>query len=64
MFFLEMLGPLLNLPEAVVSLSVFHVYGRPGVQPVNWGGIWALAGVAAFLGALGLAGVTRRDITK
>ena len=64
MFFLEFLAPILNLPESVLNISVFHLYGRPLTDGVNWGGIAALVVASLALAAGSLVGFNRRDIAK
>lgn len=56
------LGPLLELPPAVLDLSPFaHVPKLPGGS-VSAGPLLGLIAVAACLGAVGLAGICHRDI--
>jgi ABC-2 type transport system permease protein len=64
MFFLETLGRLFNLSEAVLNLSIFHLYGRPLIEGVAWGTLLAVAAVSLAFCAGALAGLARRDITK
>jgi ABC-2 type transport system permease protein len=64
MFFLDLFAPLLRLPDAVRSLSIFRLYGRPLSEGIQWGGIIALAVAALVLGAASLAGLQRRDIAR
>jgi ABC-2 type transport system permease protein len=64
MFFLDALGPILNLPEAVLNISVFHLYGRPLTEGLMWGGIMALAVASVVLLVGSLVGLNRRDIVK
>jgi hypothetical protein len=44
--------------------SVFHLYGRPLTDGVNWGGIAALVVASLALAAGSLVGFNRRDIAK
>ena len=64
MFFLETFAPLLNLPNAVLNLSVFHLYGKPMTEGVQWGSMLALVVAALVLCAISLVGLNRRDIAK
>jgi ABC-2 type transport system permease protein len=59
-----LLGPLLDLPGAVLDLSPFtHSPSLPGGDP-RAGALLALTGVAALLVAAGLAGLARRDLAS
>lgn len=64
MFVLELFAPILNLPEAVLNLSVFHLYGRPLSDGVKWGNIAMISVVAIALFAGSLVGMNRRDVAK
>jgi ABC-2 type transport system permease protein len=37
---------LLNVPDWVVSLSIFHRYGSPITDGLNWGAFFARLGIA------------------
>ncbi len=64
MFFLELFAPFLGLPEAALNLSIFHLYGKPMVAGIEWGGMLALIAAILILGAGSLIGLNRRDIAK
>ncbi|HYP39752.1 MAG TPA: ABC transporter permease, partial [Chloroflexia bacterium] len=64
MFFLELFAPLLGLPDAVLNLSIFHLYGRPMIQGIQWGGTLALVAATLILAAGSLVGLNRRDVAK
>jgi ABC-2 type transport system permease protein len=64
MFLLNLLGPALKLPEEVLDLSIFHLYGRPLLEGIKWGGMLALIGAALALGVGSLVGFMRRDISS
>jgi ABC-2 type transport system permease protein len=64
MFFLELFAPLLGLPDAVLNLSIFHLYGKPMLQGIQWGGTLALVAATLLLAAGSLVGLNRRDIAK
>ena len=64
MFFLQLFGPVFQLPEAVLSLSIFHLYGTPMTTGVQWGAVMALTVGALALAAGSLVGLQRRDIAK
>lgn len=63
-FFVELLRSLLNLPDWVMSLSIFHEYGSPITSGLDWGPFVAMLGVAAVLLALGVAQFTRSDVER
>ncbi len=62
-FFLDLLVPLLGLPDWVRDASVFHLYGAPLLQGFAWGNLAALAALAAAMCVLGVAGFAREDLT-
>ncbi|HEX9987212.1 MAG TPA: ABC transporter permease subunit [Chloroflexia bacterium] len=64
MFFLELFAPLLGLPDAVLNLSIFHLYGKPMIQGIQWGGTLALVAATLLLAAGSLVGLKKRDIAK
>jgi ABC-2 type transport system permease protein len=64
MFLLEIFAPLFRWPEAIRNLSIFHFYGRPLVEGINWAGFSTLSIATLLFAALSLAGFTRRDLTK
>jgi ABC-2 type transport system permease protein len=62
MFFLDVLAPIFDLPDAVPNLSLFHLYGHPLTQEIGWAGLIAVAVGAVALAAASLLGFGRRDI--
>lgn len=56
------LGPLLRWPAWVTNLSVFQLYGTPLLTGVNWGGLWAMAGVVVIGFAIATALLQRREV--
>lgn len=64
MFFLQLFAPVLNLPDAVLNLSIFHLYGRPMSDGANWAGFLVMVVASLALGAGSFVGVNRRDIAK
>jgi ABC-2 type transport system permease protein len=64
MFFLELFAPILSLSEAVRSISIFYLYGKPLTEGVNAGGMLALSLATVLLFAGGIMGFERRDIAK
>lgn len=59
-FSLSFVGPLLQWPAGLTRLSIFHHYGSPLLEGVDWG---AMPGLLALAG-LALAGATARFRTK
>ncbi len=64
MFFLQLFGPVFELPEAVLNLSVFQLYGRPLTDGIEWGWIGLMTALALVFAAGSLVGLQRRDIAK
>ena len=61
---LEILGPLLDLPQAVMDVSPFaHSPSLPG-GALDVPALVAMTAIAAGLVAAGLAAFTRRDISS
>ncbi|MHB8576934.1 MAG: hypothetical protein ACYDCQ_16595, partial [Dehalococcoidia bacterium] len=52
-YFLDLLAPLFNFPDAARYLSVFHLYGQPLSSGVSWGGVVALLVVIAVCLVIG-----------
>ncbi|MBE3564331.1 MAG: ABC transporter permease subunit [Thermogemmatispora sp.] len=54
-FLMEFLQPMLKLPEWLINLSIFHLYGSPITEGWRWGptltilGLTLVVGLAAFL---------------
>jgi ABC-2 type transport system permease protein len=63
-FFVELLRSLLNLPDWVMSLSIFHEYGSPITSGLDWGPFVAMLGVAAVLLVLGVVQFVRSDVGR
>ena len=64
MYFLDALAAIFNWPEAVRTLSVFYLYGRPVVAGVTWSNVVLLTALTLALVAASLVGFQRRDIAK
>jgi ABC-2 type transport system permease protein len=58
----ELLQSVLNLPSWVLNLSMYHQYGAPVLNGLNWGAFFGMLGVAAVLLALGVWQFTARDV--
>jgi ABC-2 type transport system permease protein len=63
-FFLELLAPLFNLPDAVRNVSVFRLYGQPLLAGVDWGRAAVLVALIALFTLAGSLAFARRDIAK
>ena len=63
-FFLDLLGPLLGLPDITRSLSVFHLYGQPLLAGVDVGNALLLFAATAVLLVVAVLGFERRDVVK
>ena len=61
-WFVQLLGPLFNLPDWVVNLALTNHYGQPMVGVWDWGGI-ALSAIIAVAGlVVGAYAFDRRDL--
>ncbi|HXO67227.1 MAG TPA: hypothetical protein VN863_04460 [Candidatus Dormibacteraeota bacterium] len=58
------LGPLMKLPDWVLKLSVFSLYGTPLTSGVYWTGMWILLAVVAVGFGLAAALMQRRDVGR
>jgi ABC-2 type transport system permease protein len=63
-YLLVVLGSLLNVPDWVVSLSIFHQYGNPIVDGMNWSAFLGMMGVAFVLLLIGLVQFQRADVKR
>jgi ABC-2 type transport system permease protein len=61
-FFLDLLVPLLGLPDWTRDASIFHLYGAPLVQGFDGRHLTALALLAVATCALGVLGFRRQDL--
>ena len=61
-FLMELLRSLLKAPDWTLNLSIFHVYGEPISQGVNWTGTLVILGLAAVLLAVGTLRFMREDV--
>ena len=58
----QLLGPLLNLPDFIQQLALTNHIGRPMVGVWDWGGMAACAAIAIGGLAIGTWGFKRRDL--
>lgn len=61
-WFVQLLGPLLGLPDFVQQLALTNHYGQPMVGIWDWGGVAVSAALAVAGIALGAWGLRRRDL--
>ncbi len=61
-FFAELLRQLLNLPDWVLSLSIFHQYGSPLTNGLNWGPFFTMLAIALVLLILGVIQFNRNNL--
>jgi ABC-2 type transport system permease protein len=61
-FVLTDLGPLLKLPDWVVQLSVFSLYGAPLANGIYWTGFWALLVITVVGFGTATVLMQRRDV--
>lgn len=61
-WFVQLLGPLLGLPDFVQQLALTHHYGQTMVGNWDWGGVAASLVIAVGGLALGAWGFKRRDL--
>ncbi len=61
-WFVQLLGPLLNLPDIIRQLALTSHYGQPMVGAWDWAGIVASLVLAVGGVALGAWGMNRRDL--
>lgn len=61
-FLAQLLQDLLKLPDWTLNFSIFHVYGQPISQGINWTGTIVLLVIAAALLAIGVIRFTREDV--
>jgi ABC-2 type transport system permease protein len=58
----ELLRSVLKLPDWVFNLSIFHVYGQPMVNGINWTGTLVMLALALALLAFATYRFTRADV--
>lgn len=63
-YFITFLGTALKLPDWAIDLSVFHQYGRPQVDGLNWLPVLVLLGLSAVFVLVGCWRFEQRDIAK
>ncbi|HZC05779.1 MAG TPA: ABC transporter permease subunit [Ktedonobacterales bacterium] len=61
-FLVELLRGMLKLPDWTLNLSIFHVYGEPMSNGINWTGTLIMLGLAVALLALATVRFTREDV--
>jgi ABC-2 type transport system permease protein len=63
-FVLSIFGAILKLPEWAQDLSIFHVYGTPMLNDINWGGTIAMLIIAAAALTGAVVTFQRSDLTR
>jgi ABC-2 type transport system permease protein len=63
-FLAEILKALLKLPDWVLNLSIFHQYGNPILDGLNWQTFAGMLLIAAALLALGVWQFSMRDVDR
>ncbi len=63
-FVFELLRSILNVPDWTLNLSIFHLYGEPMSNGVNWTGSIVMLALAAALLAVGVVRFTRDDLRQ
>jgi ABC-2 type transport system permease protein len=58
----DLLQSYLKLPSWMLNLSMYHQYGAPVLNGLNWGACVGMLGVAAVLLALGVWQFSARDV--
>lgn len=60
----QLLQSILKLPDWVMNLSIFHVYGEPMTQGINWTGTIVMLALAAVLLAIATYRFTQTDMRQ
>ena len=63
-YLLDLFAPLLKLPDWLVSFSVFHQYGQPLINGLNWNTQFLLLGLSVAFIAVAVWRFHQRDISK
>jgi len=63
-FLADLLKTLLKLPDWVLNLSIFHQYGNPILDGLNWGAFVGMLLIAAALLAVGVWQFAVRDVDR
>ena len=63
-FLEETLEGLVSIPSWVGKLSIFHLYGNPTFQGMNWGNFLGMTGVAIVLVLIGLVQFLSVDVER
>jgi ABC-2 type transport system permease protein len=63
-FLVDLIQSLLTFPDWVFNLSIFHVYGQPMLNGVNWTGSLVMLALAAALLAAALYRFTQADMRQ
>lgn len=63
-FMADLLRGLFNLPDWLLKLSIFHLYGTPAISGMDWGAFLGMLGVAILLLLLGILQFRSGDIER
>lgn len=63
-YVLNLIGPLLKLPDWVLNLSIFQQYGKPLINGFNWPSLVGMLALAAVLGGLATFRFEQRGLVK
>ncbi len=63
-YLVDLLGPVLKLPDWLVSLSIFRQYGKPVVNGPNWPTLLVMLALSVVIWAAAAYRFDKRDIVK
>ncbi|GAC1541971.1 MAG: hypothetical protein NVS2B7_14890 [Herpetosiphon sp.] len=63
-FLIDFVRTLLQVPEWVLAVSIFHQYGSPITTGLNWGAFFAMTGIASVLLGCGLVQFRTLDVER
>ena len=63
-FVLELLRSILKTPDWMMNLSIFHLYGEPMSNGINWDGSLVMLALAAILLGVGVVRFMRDDLRQ
>lgn len=63
-YLMDLLGPVLKLPDWLVNLSIFRQYGKPVVTGPNWPSLIVMLVLAAVMVGLAVLRFEKRDLVK
>lgn len=63
-YLMDLLGPVLKLPDWLVNLSLFRQYGKPVVNGPNWTALLIMLGLTVVIWGLATFRFEKRDLVK